>query len=61
MNVIVYRHSKIKNSKEPKDVAKNWMRPRSALEVLGLWKKINNSEFRGKFEPHYPKLEKPIC
>ena len=44
--------ARIKNSKEPKDVVKNWMRTRSTLEFLGLWEKMNNSEFRGvDFEP----------
>ena len=44
--------ARIKNSKEPKDVVKNWMRSRSTLEFLGLWEKMNNPEFRGvDFEP----------
>jgi hypothetical protein len=44
--------ARIKNSKEPKDVVKNWMRTRSTLEFLGLWEKMNNPEFRGvDFEP----------
>lgn len=44
--------TRIKNSKEPKDVVKNWMRTRSTLEFLGLWEKMNNPEFRGvDFEP----------
>ena len=44
--------SRIKNSKEPKDVVKNWMRSRSTLEFLGLWEKMNNPEFKGvDFEP----------
>ena len=44
--------ARIKNSKEPKDVVKNWMRSRSTLEFLGLWKKMNNPEFKGvDFEP----------
>ena len=40
--------ARLKNSKEPKDVIKNWMRLRSTLEFLGLWEKLNN-EF--KFKP----------
>ena len=28
-----------KNSYEPKDVVKNWMRLRSTIEFLGLWEK----------------------
>lgn len=44
--------ARIKNSKEPKDVVKNWMRLRSTLEFLGLWEKINNSSFKGvEFDP----------
>jgi hypothetical protein len=44
--------ARIKNSKEPKDVVKNWMRSRSTLEFLGLWEKMNNPEFKGvDFEP----------
>ena len=44
--------ARIKNSKEPKDVVKNWMRSRSTLEFLGLWEKMNNPGFRGvDFEP----------
>ena len=39
--------ARLKNSKEPKDVIKNWMRLRSTLEFLGLWEKLNNPEFRG--------------
>ena len=39
--------ARIKNSKEPKDVVKNWMRSRSTLEFLGLWERMNNPEFRG--------------
>ena len=44
--------ARIKNSKEPKDVVKNWMRSRATLEYLGLWEKMNNLDFRGvDFEP----------
>ena len=44
--------ARIKNSKEPKDVVKNWMRLRSTLEYLGLWEKINNPIFKGvEFDP----------
>ena len=44
--------ARIKNSKEPKDVVKNWMRLRSTLEYLGLWEKINNPNFKGvEFDP----------
>ena len=44
--------ARIKNSKEPKDVVKNWMRLRSTLEYLGLWESINNPDFnRVEFDP----------
>ena len=41
-----------KNSMEPKDVVKNWMRNRSTIEFLGLWEKIHNPNFKGvEFDP----------
>ena len=30
-----------KNSVEPKDVVKNWMRLKNTLEYLGLWEVLN--------------------
>lgn len=36
-----------KNSNEPKDVVKNWMRSKSTIEFLGLWEKIHNPDFKG--------------
>lgn len=36
-----------KNSLEPKDVVKNWLRNKSTLEFLGLWEKLNNPDFKG--------------
>ncbi len=36
-----------KNSEEPKDVVKNWMRSRATIEFLGIWEQINNPEFKG--------------
>jgi hypothetical protein len=38
--------ARIKNSKEPKDVVKNWMRSRSTLEFLGLWEVLHNPDFK---------------
>ena len=29
--------ARFKNSTEPKDIVKNWMRSRSTIEFLGLW------------------------
>lgn len=41
-----------KNSAEPKDVVKNWMRLKNTLEYLGLWEKLNNPDFKGvEFDP----------
>ena len=39
--------ARYKNSDEPKDVVKNWMRSKSTIEFLGLWEKINNKNFKG--------------
>ena len=36
-----------KNSTEPKDVVKNWMRTRFTVEFLGLWEQQNNPNFKG--------------
>jgi hypothetical protein len=41
-----------KNSFEPKDVVKNWMRLKNTLEYLGLWEQLNNPTFKGvEFDP----------
>ena len=39
--------ARVKNPSEPKDVVKNWMRTKSTIEFLGLWERINNSNFKG--------------
>jgi len=39
--------ARFKNSTEPKDIVKNWMRSRSTIEFLGLWEKIYNPDFKG--------------
>ena len=36
-----------KNSDEPKDVVKNWLRNKNTVEFLGLWEIINNENFKG--------------
>lgn len=36
-----------KNSEEPKDVVKNWMRSKTTIEFLGLWEQLNNPDFKG--------------
>lgn len=44
--------AKQKNSAEPKDVVKNWMRLKNTLEYLGLWELLNNPKFKGvEFDP----------
>jgi hypothetical protein len=44
--------AKIKNPFEPKDVVKNWLRNKNTLLFLGLWEKLNNSNFKGiEFDP----------
>ena len=39
--------AKSKNSDEPKDVVKNWLRSKNTIAFLGLWEKINNPDFKG--------------
>jgi hypothetical protein len=39
--------ARFKNPTEPKDVVKNWMRSRTTIEFLGLWERLNNSDFKG--------------
>ncbi len=44
--------AKQKNSSEPKDVVKNWMRLKNTIEYLGLWEQLNNTGFKGlEFDP----------
>jgi len=33
-------------SDEPNDVLRNWLRSKDTIEFLGLWEKINNSDFK---------------
>lgn len=41
-----------KNSIEPKDVVKNWLRLKNTIEYLGLWEMLNNPNFKGvEFDP----------
>ena len=39
--------AKSKNPDEPKDVVKNWLRNKNTIEFLGLWERINNTDFKG--------------
>jgi len=34
-------------SDEPKNVIKNWMRSKDAIEFLGLWEQLHNEKFKG--------------
>ena len=44
--------AKQRNSVEPKDVVKNWMRQKNTLEYLGLWEMLYNPGFKGvEFDP----------
>ncbi len=45
--------AKSKNSDEPKDVVKNWLRNKNTIEFLGLWEKINNPSFKGVEFDHF--------
>ncbi|MBE8221439.1 MAG: KilA-N domain-containing protein [Bdellovibrionales bacterium] len=38
--------AKFKNPDAPRDIIKNWMRNKNTIELLGLWEKLNNSNFK---------------
>ncbi len=38
--------AKYKNFNEPADIIKNWMRNKDTIELLGLWEKLNNPDFK---------------
>ena len=38
--------AKFKNSETPRDIIKNWMRNKNTIELLGLWEKLNNPNFK---------------
>ncbi len=38
--------AKFKNSDSPRDVIKNWMRTKNTIELLGLWERLNNPDFK---------------
>jgi len=38
--------AKFKNPDAPRDVIKNWMRSKNTIELLGLWEKLNNPNFK---------------
>ena len=45
--------ARYKNSDEPKDVVKNWMRSKNTIEFIGLWEKLNNPDFKGVEFDHF--------
>lgn len=38
--------ARYKSPDAPADVIKNWLRSRSMIELLGLWEKLNNPDFK---------------
>jgi len=38
--------AKFRNPDAPADIIKNWLRTRSTIELLGLWEKLNNPDFK---------------
>ena len=38
--------AKHKNPEAPADIVKNWLRNKNTLELLGLWEKLNNPDFK---------------
>jgi len=38
--------AKFKNPEAPRDIIKNWMRSKNTIELLGLWEKLNNPNFK---------------
>jgi len=38
--------AKYRNKDDPADIVKNWMRTKSTIELLGLWEKLNNHDFK---------------
>ena len=38
--------AKYKNPDAPRDIIKNWMRTKNTIELLGLWEKLNNPDFK---------------
>jgi len=38
--------AKFKNPDAPRDIIKNWMRSKNTIELLVLWEKLNNPDFK---------------
>ena len=44
--------AKYKNPDAPADIVKNWLRSKNTIELLGLWERIHNPDFkRVEFDP----------
>ncbi len=38
--------ARLKNAEAPADIIKNWMRNKNTIELLGLWERLNNPDFK---------------
>lgn len=38
--------AKYRNPEAPADIIKNWLRSRTTIDLLGLWEKLNNPDFK---------------
>ncbi len=38
--------AKYKNPEAPADIVKNWLRSKNTIELLGLWEKLHNLDFK---------------
>jgi hypothetical protein len=38
--------AKFKNPEAPRDIIKNWMRTKNTIELLGLWERLHNPDFK---------------
>ena len=38
--------AKYKNQEAPRDIIKNWLRNKNTIQLLGLWEKLYNPDFK---------------
>ena len=38
--------AKYKNHEAPADIVKNWLRSKNTIELLGIWERLNNPDFK---------------
>ena len=38
--------AKYKNPEAPADIIKNWLRSKNTIELLGLWERLHNPDFK---------------